>query len=257
MKEKIAIIGNGNMGKAITSGLLSRKIVIKNQIFLTDSKTKNNKEAVQKAEIIILAVKPQVIKPVLEEIKNCIKNQLVVSILAGVTIKYIQENIGKKIAVVRVMPNLAAKVGQSMSVFVCSKEVNKTQKKLLKIILNAIGKELELQNEEQINSATAISGSGPAYFFYLTEVLGKGAIKLGFTKEEARLLAKQTLLGSADLLQASTYSAEELRHAVTSKGGVTECAILEFKKANLQAVILNGIFSAFNKAQELSNKFCK
>lgn len=252
MKGKIAIIGNGNMGQAIAQGLLGKKIVTRNKLILTNSETKNNKEAIKKADVIILAIKPQIAKTVLEEIKDVIEDQLVVSIMAGITIDTIRQALGKEIAVVRVMPNLAAKVVNSMSVWVRSKKVTDAQGELVEAILEAIGTQLELKNENQINAATAISGSGPAYFFYLTELLEKGAVRLGFSQEQARVLAKQTLLGSAELLKTSIYSTEELRHAVTSKSGTTEAAIKAFKKENLEKSFQLGIKAAYNKAKELN-----
>jgi pyrroline-5-carboxylate reductase len=139
-----------------------------------------------------------------------------------------------------------------MSVWVKSKEVTENHKAIVKVILGAIGTQLELHNEEEINMATAISGSGPAYFFYITELLEKAAEDLGFSHEIASLLAKQTLLGSADLAQTSQSSVEELRHAVTSKGGTTEAAIDSFQKENLETIIHKGIFVAFKRTKKLS-----
>src|SRR5437016_4899508 len=106
MREKIAIIGAGNMGQAIAHGLLNKKIIVQDQLILTNSKTKNNKEVIEKVDVIILAVKPQIVRVVLEEIKDAIKNHLVISLAAGITIDTIQKILGKKIAIVRVMPNL-------------------------------------------------------------------------------------------------------------------------------------------------------
>lgn len=253
MKETIAIIGAGNMGQAIANGLLSKKIITQSQLILTDSKTRGNKEAIKKADIIILAIKPQIAATVLEEIKDEVRNQLIISIMAGIALSTIQQTLGKKVAVVRVMPNLAAKVGQSMSVWVSSKEVTERYKKYVKIMLGAIGVQLELQEEQQINMATAISGSGPAYFFYLTELIEKAAYKIGFSHKEARLLAIQTLLGSADLLRTSTYSVGELRNAVTSKGGTTEAALAIFDKQKLDKRFILGIRAAYNKSKELNS----
>lgn len=150
------------------------------------------------------------------------------------------------------MSNLAAKVGQPMSVWVKSKEVTGKQKSLAKAILDSIGLQLELHEENQINMATAISGSGPAYFFYLTELIEKAAQDLGFSQGKAILLAVQTLLGSAKLLQTSTRSAKELRLSVTSKGGTTEAAFGIFQKARLSDTIKQGIITAFERAKEIS-----
>lgn len=257
MKEKIAIIGSGNMGRAIAQGLLSKKIISQDQITLTNTKTRNNKEAVARADIVILAVKPQMAGIVLNEIKDTVGSQLIISIMAGITIEIIQQSLGKKIAVVRVMPNLAAKIGQSMSVWVKSKEVTEEHETVVKAVLETIGIQLELSGEEQINIATAVSGSGPAYFFYFAEIIEKTAEKLGFSREQARILTTQTLLGSADLLQKSQQATEELRLAVTSKGGTTEAAIQTFQENRLQEIVEKGMLAAFTRAQELGKKVGK
>jgi len=251
MKHKIAIIGAGNMGQAIAQGLLSNKIIAQNQLFLTNSKTRNNHDAVKKADVIILAVKPQVSHGILQEIKDGVKDQLIISIMAGISIHTIQQALGKK-AIVRVMPNLGAKVGLSMSVWVKSKEVTKNQKTVVKDILNAIGQELEVDGEEKINIATAISGSGPAYFFYFTELLEQEAIKLGFSQKDAQLLAVQTLQGSAELLRHSKLSTNTLRLHVTSKGGTTEAAFEEFAKNNFDKIFQEGVQAAKKRAEELN-----
>ena len=251
MKETLAIIGSGNMGQAIANGLLKKNVVAQRQLFLTNSQTRNNKEVVEKANIIILAVKPQVAQLVMDEIKNSVKDQLIISIMAGITIDFIQQALGKDVAVVRVMPNLAARVGKSMSVWVKSKEVTLHQEEITKTILEAIGMQLELAQEEQINMATAISGSGPAYFFYITELIEQAAEQLGFSKKQARLLVRQTFLGAAELFHVSEIPAEDLRRAVSSKGGTTEAAIEVFQKAELQHTLAKGILAGYTRADEL------
>src|SRR5260221_12376185 len=132
MKKTIAIIGNGNMGQAIAQGLLCKKIVTKSQLILTNSQTNNNKDTASRADIIILAIKPQVMSSVLEEIKQSITDQLIISIAAGITIQSIHQTLNKKCAIIRVMPNLAAKVGQSMSVWIKNKYVSTTQQLFVK-----------------------------------------------------------------------------------------------------------------------------
>ena len=247
--EQIAIIGSGNMGQAIARGLLDKKIASQQQLHLTNSQT-GNKDAVKNATIIILAIKPQVKDTVFQEIQEVITDQLVISVMAGVTIDTIQ-NALKKIGVVRVMPNIAAKIGKSMSVWVKSPEVTATQVTQAEHILEAIGQQLELQTEDQIDKATAISGSGPAYFFYLTELLENAAKEIGFSPQDAKVLAEQTLVGSAELLQVTKDSAENLRRAVTSKGGTTEAAIETLQKENLQDTFIKGIKAAYKRATQL------
>lgn len=239
------------MGQAIAKRLIEKKICIKKSLCITSSQTKNNRAAVQDASVIILSVKPQISGRVLEEIKGTIGNTLIISVMAGISLAAIQYALGQKCSVIRVMPNLAAVNGESMSVWVKSKEVTKTQEEYALRILESIGRELELKSEAQIDKATAISGSGPAYFFYLTELLEKNAIELGFTPAQARVLAEQTLIGSTGLIRSSGLSASRLRASVTSKGGTTEAALLQFEKENLPDRIRKGIAAAYKKAERL------
>ncbi len=256
MRERIAIIGSGNMGQAIARGLLDNKIITQQQLFLTNSQT-GNKEAITKADIIILAVKPQNKDTVFEEIKEVVTNQLIISVMAGITIESIQNSLGGKNSIIRVMPNIAAKIGKSMSVWIKNPQVSSTQTEKIKLILEAIGQQLELHTEDQIDKATAISGSGPAYIFYLTEILENAAIKIGFSDREAKLLAEQTLIGSAELLQKSKESATNLRSAVTSKGGTTEAAITILQKENIQNIFSKAITAAYTRAKKLGENLRK
>jgi pyrroline-5-carboxylate reductase len=254
MKGNIAIIGSGNMGGSIAQGLLNKKIVPPGRLLITNSETFNNKEAVQRAETVIIAVKPAQAITVLNDIKETIKKQLIISVMAGITIGTLQNILGKNTAVVRVMPNLAAKVGKSMSVWVKSGQVSDTQSAAAKTILESIGTQLEMRNENMINAATAISGSGPAYVFYLAQLIENGAVDLGFSRKNARLLTEQTLIGCAELLKTTGKSAEDLRAAVTSKGGTTEAGLSVLEKDDLQNTVLKAIQAAFERAKQLGTK---
>jgi pyrroline-5-carboxylate reductase len=152
------------------------------------------------------------------------------------------------------MPNLGAQLGQSMSVWVKNEFVNIDQIQQVKSILNSIGKEIEVQTEDEIDKATAISGSGPAYIFYLLEVLEDSAKKLGFSDEVARSLARQTLIGSTEVIVSSDKSAKVLREQVTSKGGTTESAFKEFRRRGLGAIFGRGINAAYKRAIELGKQ---
>jgi len=174
--------------------------------------------------------------------------------MAGITIGTLQNILGKNTAVVRVMPNLAAKVGKSMSVWVKSGQVSDTQSAAAKTILESIGTQLEMRNENMINAATAISGSGPAYVFYLAQLIENGAVDLGFSRKNARLLTEQTLIGCAELLKTTGKSAEDLRAAVTSKGGTTEAGLSVLEKDDLQNTVLKAIQAAFERAKQLGTK---
>ena len=266
MNKKLAIIGVGNMGKAIVSSLLAQKIIPPENLFLSDSHRKaldeyakqgvvicsSNAQAVQQADVIVLAVKPQSFPALLKELRNSIgEDKLIISIAAGIEMQTIKASFGSSQPVVRVMPNLCAAVGESMSVWVKSKEVNEEQEAVVKEVLQAIGAEVSVDDEDLIDAATAISGSGPAYVFYLTELLEQSALNLGLPEKAANLLARQTILGSATFLGQSDKSAKELRLQVTSKGGTTEAAFEKFEQSNLKKVFFNGIRAAYQRAKRL------
>lgn len=264
--KTIAIIGVGNMGSAIAHGLLRKKLIpVKNLILSNPSLEKLlyfkklgtvitvvNKNAAEKADIIILAVKPQILTSVLQEIKSAVsKNKLIISIAAGFEIKTIKKILGIKQPVVRVMPNLCARVSKSISCWVKSKEVTDEQSSEVAIILRAIGKEYLLKEENLLDQVTAISGSGPAYVFYLVELLEKSALNLGLNERLARLLAVETVSGSSKLLQNSQKSAKILREEVTSKGGTTEAVFKKFHKSKFENIFLQAVEKAYRRAKEL------
>lgn len=266
--KNLTIIGAGNMGKAIASGLLKTKTISPSRLILTDpfpkgleqfqkqnvTVTSDNEAAVKKADIILLAVKPQVFPELLPELKKSItQKQLIISIAAGIEIITIKKLLGISQPVVRVMPNLCAMVGESFSAWVKSKEVTKEQEKQVKVILEAIGKEAFLDDEQLLDAVTAISGSGPAYVFYLVELLEKSAVKLGIPEFLATVLASQTVIGSAKFLRESSTPAFELRQNVTSKGGTTEAAFKTFKEEKLSEVFYKGIKAANKRAKELNS----
>lgn len=252
MKEKIAIIGAGNMGQAIAQGLVRKKIVTKKQLICTNSQTNNNISACEKADIIILAIKPQLSSDVLEEIKHVIKNQLIISIMAGISIGKMESILGSNKAIIRSMPNLAAQTGNAMTAWVKNKNVSQKQEEIVKTILQTIGKEVFLKDEMQLNAVTAISGSGPAYFLYITEILEQVGKQFGFSHDVVSILAKQTLIGSASLLEQSKKSPEELRKSIMSKGGTTEAAFRIFAQEDLSKIFIKGVKAAKARAEELN-----
>lgn len=266
MNKKITIIGTGNMGQAIAHSLLQKKVIKPQNLILTDIQStkllkfvklnvtveKNNRKACDKSDIIILAIKPQALVGVLKEIKESInQKQLIISIAAGISINSIKNILGKRQPVSRIMPNLCAQIGESMSGWTKSRDVNQVQTKLIKIILNSIGKEIFVKDEDDIDKITAISGSGPAYVFYLAELLENSAIKLGIPSKDAQILARHTLIGSAGLLKVSKDSAKIYRNKVTSKGGTTEAAFKKIKNSDLEQVFYKAIKAAYIRAKEL------
>ena len=249
---KLAIIGYGNMGKAIADGLLLSGDFTKNDlVFSTDDIS--NIDAANKAKTLILAVKPDVIPLVINVIKNHLTpDHLIISVAARVKISDIKKFMGNKknISIVRVMPNICAAFGQSMSCWIKSREVTGKNVKLVKLILNSIGKEIEIKDEKQFGLITMLAGSGPAFYFYLAELFEKFAQQNGLKAEDAEKIIKQTFLGSAMLLEKSNKSAAELRKNVTSKKGTTEAALKVLKKNKFDKIFLKGLKAGLKRASQ-------
>lgn len=269
---KIGIIGCGNIGSIILESILSLKKVSKKDVIVSDidknkllsvSKkyliltTQSNLETVKFADIIILAVKPQQIKEVLLEIKDNISPQkTILSVAAGVKINFIKKILGTNIPVIRAMPNLPIKVGSGITAICYDSLLNTTRnfdkvKNIVTKIFSVTGDIVEVK-EKYMDLITAVSGSGPAYIFYISEILQKTAQKLGLNKFLAEKLVNRTIFGSGKMLLESNLSAEKLREAVTSKGGTTEQAIKVFKSKKLENIFHQAVKKAKNRAQQLS-----
>jgi len=213
--------------------------------------TESNKEAVGKGDIIVLAIKPQNLAEIMADIKGSFKpNQLVISIIAGARIDTLRQGLDHK-AMVRVMPNTPAQIGEGMSVWTATPEVTEAQKKAAGSILGSMGKEIYVDDEKYLDMVTAISGSGPAYFFLFVEALVEAAVRIGLSRDVAEQLALQTFVGSAQLLKKSGKSPAELRKQVTSPGGTTAAAIAQFEKGGFGKLVLEAVIAAYNRAKEL------
>jgi pyrroline-5-carboxylate reductase len=259
--SKIGIIGFGNMGGAFYSGLL--EVYSSENIFVVEKnlekikhlpKTQiftNIKEIINEIDIIFLAIKPQQLNDIAKELYNLLEEKLLISIMAGVSIQKIQKLTNAK-KIIRCMPNLAVSVKKSVTAWIASDFVSKTEKNLAVKIFKQTGLELELESEDQIDSITAISGSGPAYFFYLAELLTQNAQSFGFTPQTSQTIAEMTLFGASNLLEKNNYSAKKWREMVTSKGGTTEAAINYFKENDLDKIFEKGLIKAKKRAKELS-----
>lgn len=264
---KIGIIGCGNMGEAIANGIIYSKVIYTANLYLYDidrrksyylketlnANTANSSvELVNICNVILLAVKPQDIEIPLREAWHLLDStKLVISVAAGITIDYIKRVLNEDVRVVRVMPNMAALLNQGISALCYDSRITEEDRDLVKEIFSSIGDIVEV-DEVQMDAITAISGSGPAYFFYLAELLEKSAIDMGIDREKARLLAIKTAFGSAALLKDSGQDAETLRKRVTSKGGTTEAAFRVFQDKRLGEILKEGIKAARDRARELS-----
>ena len=259
----LGIIGAGKMGSAIVTGLLKAKVITIGEILIYDhdprqytglasiypiKTTKNIPELISLSDICLLAVKPQDKESVLKEMAVIGKRKLVVSILAGIPTEYLEQKLGK-IPVIRVMPNIGIKVGAGMSFYSPGRFVRQADLKMVSRLFANLGEVAEIA-EEKMDLITAISGSGPAYFFLLMEILAEYAQKAGMSKKDSAKMARQIALASA--LLAKDEPAGQLRAAVTSKGGTTEAAILVLEKTGIRKIFGSALKAARNRARKLS-----
>lgn len=265
---KIAFIGGGIMGEALIKSLIARGVAASKDITVSDvsqkrrdilkksygvKTTANNLEAAKKAEIIVLAVKPQDVPNVLHELKGLSSKQLVLSIAAGVTLDTLHQGLNHN-CLVRAMPNMPAQIGEGMTVWTASAGVSQKQKEMAKSILSASGEELYVNNEKYIDMATALSGSGPAYVFLVIEALTDAGVHIGLPRDMAEKLVIETVIGSARAVKTTAKHPAELKNMVTSPGGTTAEGILQLETGGLRSLLLRAVIAAFDKAKSLGAK---
>lgn len=264
---KIAIVGCGNMGMAFARSFVQYDLVKKEDLLLIE-KSKERSE-ILKAEkegvvvdtinsalgdydLVILSVKPQDFLSVAGELKNVLKHdQLVLSIMAGIPMSKIQAELNHQ-SVVRAMPNTPAMLGQGITGYCAAEGISFQKLQRIDNLINATGRSVYLEDESMIDAVTALSGSGPAYFYYVVKHMVEAGKKMGFDEGMARLLVKQTMLGSYHLINNAEKSLDELITAVASKGGTTEAALKTFEEADLGQSLIAGILNAEKRAKELS-----
>ncbi|HET9843885.1 MAG TPA: pyrroline-5-carboxylate reductase [Gammaproteobacteria bacterium] len=271
-KVTIGFIGAGNMGRSLIEGLLQspsapQEIFVCDHhpdrlqdLIATQSITLLNapKEVAHQSDVVVLAVKPQSMKEVLQQIQGFeVSSQpLLMSIAAGITIAQIVQflHVSESYPIVRVMPNTPAIIKQGVSGLFAQKNLPLSYRSLAESIMLAVGKTVWLSDEALMDVVTALSGSGPAYFFYFIEKLIKGAIELGLVDSTARELTLQTGIGALQMALHSEKSLSELRQQVTSKGGTTEAGIAILDQNNLETILEKALSAATRRAKELSQK---
>ena len=243
--KNIGIIGLGNIGKTLY------EIWGEQDAFVISScrKGENVDDFVAKNDIIVIAVKPQSFESLAESIRVSLDGKLVISIMAGISIAKIQQKLAVA-KVIRAMPNLALKVRAGFTGWIASSGVSAEERALVQALFNYIGQELEVDEEGKLNALTALSGSGPAYFYFLHYCLKTKALEYGFSEQQSRKIVRSTFVGAAKLLDSGEITAKELIDKISSKGGTTEAAIRIFT-AEAQAAILEGIDHAYQRAKEL------
>jgi pyrroline-5-carboxylate reductase len=266
---QIAFIGAGNMASSIIGGLLdqglpaanirasdpSRESLQRLQQLAPVSIAADNTEAVRGADVVILAVKPQVMKAVLADIRDAVNEQptLVISIAASITVASMERGLGSTTALVRCMPNTPALLGLGATALFANANSSSEQRASAESILAAVGTVHWVAQETLLDAVTALSGSGPAYFFLFIEAMAAAGAELGLDIDTSRALAIQTGLGASQMA-AGDVELEELRSRVTSPGGTTQAAIESFEENGLRTTINTAMTAAYKRAQEMARE---
>lgn len=265
---KVLILGYGNMGKTYANSFISSrfikpediyllvrdasKVVLENGILQSNCYEKPTQE-IGNYDILILAVKPQDFGNLAQSIKPFLKeNQMILSVMAGVKIVKIQRELGCE-KVVRSMPNIPTQIGMGMTVFTASSEVDRKELFIIQNLINTTGKSIYIEDENLLNVATAVSGSGPAYVFFFMNAMIKAAVDLGFNESEAELLVNQTFMGSVAIQNSYSLSNQEWIKKVASKGGTTEQALNIFNLKSVEENIIEAVNAANKRAIELGS----
>ncbi len=263
---RLAVIGTGVMGEAMMAGLVDRRLVGAARVVCSHPRaerrdalvaahgvgvTADNAAAASTADIVLLAVKPQMLAPVLAELRGTLReDQLVVSVIAGASTHALATNLQHP-AVVRTMPNTPAQIGQGVTVWFATDSVDERGRARVRAMLGALGREFEVHDERQVAMATAVSGTGPTYVFLFIEALTDAAVHLGFPRHVARELVLDTMSGSAEFALRSGRHVAELRDMVTSPGGTSAEALYELEKGRLRTVVSDAVWAAFERTLQL------
>lgn len=267
--RQLGVIGAGNMGEALLRGVVHAGLVGPDRVVASDPAserltqlhaalgirtTHDNVELVRASDVIVLAVKPQMMTAVLEEIAGSVRvEQIVISIAAGITTASIEDALGLPLPVVRVMPNTPALVGEGASAYCRGRFATAEHALVTQAILDSVGIAVEVA-ESLMDPVTAVSGTGPAYIFYTLEAMIAAAVELGLPDDLARRLVKQTVLGAARLVMDSGEEPDRLRARVTSPGGTTQAAITHLEGAGYKKVVGDAIRAACVRAGELGRE---
>ncbi len=268
----LAFVGSGVMAESMFAGLLRQKIVLPVQIVASHPRKdrreelgdkygvetfESNADAVRSLPddgVVLLCVKPQRLNGILNELKGVVKpKQLVVSIIAGVRIERISETLSCEL-VVRAMPNTPSQIGAGMSVWTCSPAVDDERRVEVRNILSALGKELFVETENMIDMATSLSATGPTFTFMVMEALTDAGVHLGFSRDVAKELVQETMLGSVKFAMESHKHPAELRNMVTSPGGTSAEAIYQMEKGGLRTVLSKAVHAAYKRAVDLGKR---
>ncbi len=266
LKGKITFIGGGAMGEAIIGSLLRKGLLNPPQICVSEpvsarreyltstygvSTETDNGRAVTGASVAVLAVKPQVLEPVLADLKgNLLPDALVLSIMAGVRIHSLRNGLGHQ-KIVRSMPNTPAQVGKGMTVWTDTAAVTETDRTCAQAILEAMGEAIYAADEHYLDMATGLSGSGPGFVYLLLEALIDAGVHIGFSRDQAQQMVLQTVEGSVALMRQSGLHPADLRNRVTSPAGTTAAGTHVLERAGVRAALIDAVDTACRRSQEL------
>jgi pyrroline-5-carboxylate reductase len=264
--KQVGILGTGNMGEALIHGLLHGHLCRPDQIFCSDVRaerlktirekygvktTSHNMEVVKQSDILILSVKPQIMKPVVEEIaKHLDLSKLIISIAAGVPLEAIESCARKDLKLIRVMPNICVSVREGISAIAAGKHAMKDDLMMAKMIFDSVGKSLFIE-EYLLDAVTGLSGSGPAYIFLIIDALADAGVKVGLSRDDALILASQTVLGAAKMLIETGEHPGKLKDMVTSPGGTAIAGLHTLEEGGLRTTLINAVEVATQRARVL------
>ena len=267
MNRKIGFIGCGNMGRAMLGALVKSNDINNDNIIVSTKSEESakrinqefgvqttvvNTEVAKKSNVLFLAVKPYFFKEVIEEIKDIVNNDtIIISIAAGITIAQIEEGFGKKIKVVRTMPNTPALVGEGMSAVCPNKNINSDELEYVKKLYNLFGK-CEILEEKDFHAFIALCGSSPAYVFMFIEAMADAAVMAGMPRKQAYNFAAQSVLGSAKMVLESGKHPGELKDMVCSPAGTTIDAVKVLENEGMRSAVINAVCACVEKSREMS-----
>jgi pyrroline-5-carboxylate reductase len=265
-KKRVVVIGGGKMGEVIAGGIVGNSLADAQNVTITDvvaerlqylkkkygvATTADNKTAVKKADVVILAVKPQSMAEVLQGISGAVsEDKLLITIAAGIPIRFITDQIGKIARVVRVMPNTPALIGEGAAALAKGDIATEEDLAMAKFIFDSVGTTVVVK-EDLMDAVTGLSGSGPAYVFNIIDALSDGGVLMGLSRDVAVKLAAQTVLGAAKLCLQSGRHPGELRDMVTSPGGTTIAGLKALEEGGLRASLIRAVEAATLRSKEL------
>lgn len=268
LKKKLTFIGTGMMAEAMIAGLVKKKLAKPEDITGTGPREErgaelrkkygiktstDNNAAIHEADVVVLSVKPQRLTEVMKGLKGVRSDALVLSVIAGASVKKIGAGLKHK-AIVRSMPNTPGQIGEGITVWYASKETTEEQREMARSILGALGEEVFVEDENYLDMATALSGNGPAYVFLFTEALIDAGVHMGFPRRIAEQLVLQTIKGSASFYEQAGKHPAALRNQVTSPGGTSAEALYYLEKAGFRTAISRAVWAAYQRSVELGKE---